>query len=85
VPATAGTFPITTPLFTVLLTGVILIVGALTFLPHVARPHPGTPANACRPQLLTRFQTENQYVYPSKAPLAVRGTNRASRRRRCAH
>jgi len=33
VPATAGTFPVTTPLFTVLLTGVILIVGALTFFP----------------------------------------------------
>ena len=33
VPASAGTFPVTTPLFTVLLTGVILIVGALTFFP----------------------------------------------------
>jgi K+-transporting ATPase ATPase A chain len=33
VPATAGTFPVTTPLFTVLLTGVIAIVGALTFFP----------------------------------------------------
>ncbi len=33
VPATAGTFPVTTPLFTVLLTSVILIVGALTFFP----------------------------------------------------
>ncbi len=33
VPATAGTFPVTTPLFTTLLTGVILIVGALTFFP----------------------------------------------------
>lgn len=32
-PATAGTFPVTTPLFTVLLTGLILIVGALTFFP----------------------------------------------------
>ncbi len=32
-PATAGTFPVTTPLFTTLLTGVILIVGALTFFP----------------------------------------------------
>ncbi len=32
-PATAGTFPVTTPLFTVLLTGVIVIVGALTFFP----------------------------------------------------
>lgn len=36
VPATAGTFPVTTPLFTVLLTGVILIVGALTFFPALA-------------------------------------------------
>jgi len=33
VPATSGTFPVTTPLFTVLLTGVVLIVGALTFFP----------------------------------------------------
>ena len=33
VPASAGTFPVTTSLFTVLLTGVILIVGALTFFP----------------------------------------------------
>ncbi len=33
VPPSAGTFPVTTPLFTVLLTGIILIVGALTFFP----------------------------------------------------
>jgi K+-transporting ATPase ATPase A chain len=33
VPASAGTFPVTTPLFTMLLVGVILIVGALTFIP----------------------------------------------------
>ena len=33
VPESAGTFPVTTPLFAVLLTGVILIVGALTFFP----------------------------------------------------
>src|SRR5208282_187261 len=33
VPASAGTFPVTTPLFTVLLVSVILIVGALTFFP----------------------------------------------------
>lgn len=32
-PASAGTFPVTTPLFTALLVGVILIVGALTFFP----------------------------------------------------
>ncbi len=36
VPATAGTFPVTTPLFTALLTGVIVIVGALTFFPVLA-------------------------------------------------
>ncbi len=36
VPATVGTFPVTTPLFTTLLTGVILIVGALTFFPVLA-------------------------------------------------
>jgi K+-transporting ATPase ATPase A chain len=33
VPESAGTFPVTTPLFTMLLVGVILIVGALTFIP----------------------------------------------------
>ncbi len=33
VPASAGTFPVTTPLFTILLIGVIVIVGALTFIP----------------------------------------------------
>jgi K+-transporting ATPase ATPase A chain len=32
-PATAGTFPVTTPLFVALLLAVILIVGALTFFP----------------------------------------------------
>ena len=36
VPATSGTFPVTTPLFTALLTGVIVIVGALTFFPVLA-------------------------------------------------
>ncbi len=36
VPASVGTFPVTTPLFTVLLTGVILIVGALTFFPALS-------------------------------------------------
>ena len=35
-PETAGTFPVTTPLFVVLLVGVILIVGALTFFPALA-------------------------------------------------
>jgi potassium-transporting ATPase potassium-binding subunit len=33
VPESAGTFPVTGPLFTILLLGVILIVGALTFFP----------------------------------------------------
>ncbi len=36
IPATSGTFPVTTPLFTTLLTGVIVIVGALTFFPALA-------------------------------------------------
>jgi potassium-transporting ATPase potassium-binding subunit len=36
VPDSAGTFPVTTPLFVVLLLGVILIVGALTFFPALA-------------------------------------------------
>ncbi len=35
-PASAGTFPVTTPLFTILLIGVILIVGALTFFPALS-------------------------------------------------
>jgi potassium-transporting ATPase potassium-binding subunit len=35
-PETAGTFPVTTPLFVVLLLGVILIVGALTFFPALS-------------------------------------------------
>jgi len=33
VPPSLGTFPVTTPLFTILLVSVILIVGALTFFP----------------------------------------------------
>jgi K+-transporting ATPase ATPase A chain len=33
VPVSTGSFPVTTPLFTVLLVSVILIVGALTFFP----------------------------------------------------
>jgi K+-transporting ATPase ATPase A chain len=36
VPASAGTFPVTTPLFTVLLVGTIVIVGALTFFPALS-------------------------------------------------
>jgi K+-transporting ATPase ATPase A chain len=36
VPRSAGTFPTDTPLFVVLVLGVILIVGALTFLPALA-------------------------------------------------
>ena len=36
VPASAGTFPVTTPMFTVLLVSVILIVGALTFFPALS-------------------------------------------------
>jgi K+-transporting ATPase ATPase A chain len=36
VPPSLGTFPVTTPLFTVLLDSVILIVGALTFFPALS-------------------------------------------------
>ena len=36
VPPSLGTFPVTTPLFTALLIGVILIVGALTFFPALS-------------------------------------------------
>jgi K+-transporting ATPase ATPase A chain len=35
-PETAGTFPVTGPLFVLLLVSVILIVGALTFFPALA-------------------------------------------------
>jgi len=36
VPPSAGTFPVTTPLFSVLLVGTIVIVGALTFFPALS-------------------------------------------------
>jgi potassium-transporting ATPase potassium-binding subunit len=36
VPASLGTFPVTTPLFGMLLVGVIVIVGALTFFPALS-------------------------------------------------
>lgn len=36
VPPSVGTFPVTTPLFTVLLVAVIVIVGALTFFPALS-------------------------------------------------
>jgi potassium-transporting ATPase potassium-binding subunit len=36
IPASLGTFPVTTPLFSALLVGVILIVGALTFFPALS-------------------------------------------------
>jgi K+-transporting ATPase ATPase A chain len=36
VPPSVGTFPVTTPLFSVLLVGVILILGALTFFPALS-------------------------------------------------
>jgi len=35
-PASLGTFPVTGPLFTALLVGVVLIVGALTFFPALS-------------------------------------------------
>ena len=36
VPPSLGTFPVTTPLFSMLLIGVIIIVGALTFFPALS-------------------------------------------------
>jgi len=36
VPTSSGTFPVTTPLFTVLLTSVVLIIGALTYFPSLS-------------------------------------------------
>jgi len=36
IPESLGTFPVTTPLFTALLVGVIVIVGALTFFPAIS-------------------------------------------------
>ena len=35
-PPSQGTFPVDTPLFTVLLVGTIIIVGALTFFPALS-------------------------------------------------
>ncbi|MCC7131863.1 MAG: potassium-transporting ATPase subunit KdpA, partial [Gemmatimonadales bacterium] len=35
-PASAGSFPVSSPLFVILLVGVIVIVGALTFFPVLA-------------------------------------------------
>jgi K+-transporting ATPase ATPase A chain len=36
VPPSLGTFPVTTPLFSILLVSVIVIVGALTFFPALS-------------------------------------------------
>jgi len=36
IPASVGTFPVTTPLFTILLISVVIIVGALTFFPALS-------------------------------------------------
>ena len=36
IPPSPGTFPVNTPLFTVLLVGVVLILGALTFFPALS-------------------------------------------------
>jgi K+-transporting ATPase ATPase A chain len=36
VPTTSGTLPTHTPLFVVLLAGIVVLVGALTFLPALA-------------------------------------------------
>jgi len=36
VPPSSGTFPVTTPLFSALLVGVVVIVGALTFFPALS-------------------------------------------------
>ena len=36
VPESAGTFPVTTPLFTMLLMSVVVIIGALTFFPALS-------------------------------------------------
>ena len=36
VPESSGTFPVSGPLFSALLVGVVLIVGALTFFPALA-------------------------------------------------
>jgi K+-transporting ATPase ATPase A chain len=36
VPASGGSFPVSGPMFTVLLVGTVLIVGALTFFPALS-------------------------------------------------
>ncbi len=59
VPPSSGTFPVNTTLFTVLLVGVILIVGALTFFPALSLgPDSRAPAAACRKDFLKRRSGE---------------------------
>lgn len=72
--ASAGTFPVTTPMFTVLLIGVILIVGALTFSPCF-RSVRCLSTCCCEPGSFDRqrpeIQENNFCVDPSKASLPV--------------
>ncbi len=77
VPASAGTFPVTTPLFTMLLVGVILIVGALTFFPALS-------LGPVLEHLLLRAGHTFSRSHNANPPLALRQENRTPRRCRCA-
>ncbi len=57
VPPSPGTFPVTTPLFSALLVGVIVIVGALTFFPGPQpRPDRRAPADGAGTGVLMATQ-----------------------------
>ena len=79
-PPSLGTFPVTTPLFSTLLVGVIVIVGALTFFPAAEpRPDRRRPADAAK----------ERCSEPWRRTRAVCGQHlgsgaRAARARRCA-
>ncbi len=60
VPASSGTFPVTTPLFTTLLIGVILIIGAPYVFPGTKPgPDPRAPDDERRKGLLTNMSSSN--------------------------
>src|SRR5258708_18996597 len=69
VPPSPGTFPVTTPLFTVLLVSVIVIVGALTL----------TSSTVNRDRKSTRLNSSHQII--SYAVFCLQQTNHKRRRR----
>ncbi len=70
VPESAGTFPVTTPLFSSLLVFVVLIVGALTFFPALSLgADSGTFADACRKGFLGIYGYSDEKRYAREIPL----------------